>query len=77
MADKKAGIEIDGKDATQANHKDDGRNVLYQDGHVKWKRGPDALDPDEDDDQIGKPYDRSFTDWWSDPPWYDEKTYGY
>jgi prepilin-type processing-associated H-X9-DG protein len=72
MADKKAGIEIDDSNAALANHKDDGRNVLYNDGHVKWKAGPDGLDPDPDNNAIGRPYTRSYTDWWSDPPWYEE-----
>ena len=71
LADKKAGISLD-THATRANHKDDGRNVAYHDGHVRWVRGYDALDPDPDNDTIGKPYERTFDDWWSDPPWYEE-----
>jgi len=75
LADKKAGTEIGSanNDPTKANHKDDGRNVLYQDGHVKWQRGPDALDPDPEDDRIGWPSARDYADWWSDPPYYGER----
>lgn len=71
FADKKAGIPLTGH-ATRAAHKDDGRNVAFKDGHVKWQMGTDALDPDPDDDNTGRPYERDFDDWWSDPPWYDE-----
>jgi prepilin-type processing-associated H-X9-DG protein len=74
LADKKAGTAIGGpgNPAKLANHGDDGRNVLYQDGHVKWKAGGDALDPDEDDDAIGPPGEPRYSRWWSDPPYYDE-----
>ncbi|MBN1916755.1 MAG: hypothetical protein JW889_02500, partial [Verrucomicrobia bacterium] len=68
LADKKAGQRTD----RRASHSDDGRNVLYQDGHVKWKAGPDALDPDEDSDEIGAPAKASYRKWWSDPPYYGE-----
>ncbi len=75
LADKKAAydIEDDGPNSpTQANHKAAGRNVAYQDGHVKWKAGAKALDPDEEDDDVGKPDAKNYADWWSDPPWYGE-----
>jgi hypothetical protein len=72
LADKKAGITIGGDEAQWANHRDDGRNVLYNDGHTRWKSGSDPLDPDEDSDRIGKPDAIDYTDWWSDPPWYGE-----
>jgi prepilin-type processing-associated H-X9-DG protein len=68
LADKKAGIEA----TADSNHKDDGRNLLYQDGHVMWKAGADAVDPDEEDDDVGKPDAKDYADWWSDPPWYGE-----
>ncbi len=68
LADKKAGTELtDG-----SNHRTDGRNVLYHDGHVRWKAGPMPLDPDETEDRIGKPGARDYVDWWSDPPYYGE-----
>ena len=85
LADKKAGSNIasyivdtegkryEGKNpVSKANHRDDGRNVLYQDGHVKWRAGIRAIDPDEDDDEVGEAYLRDYTDWWSDPPFYGE-----
>jgi hypothetical protein len=72
VADKKAGIEIKDDLVELAAHKDEGRNVLYQDGFVKWVPGGGALDPDEDDDKIGKPNADDYTKWWSDPPWYGE-----
>ena len=71
-ADKKAGIEIKGADIEKANHKDEGRNLLYHDGHVKWKEGAKALDPDGEDDEVGKPGAKGYADWWSDPPFYAE-----
>jgi prepilin-type N-terminal cleavage/methylation domain-containing protein/prepilin-type processing-associated H-X9-DG protein len=70
LADKKAGWAITTADAKNYNHKDDGRNVLYQDGHVKWKAGEKALDPDEDDDVIGPVSYTAYKKWWSDPPFY-------
>ncbi|MBN1917677.1 MAG: DUF1559 domain-containing protein [Verrucomicrobia bacterium] len=74
LADKKAGTEIGspGNAANCANHKDDGRNVMYQDGHVRWKAGPGALDPDEDDYSVGAPHKADYTRWWCDPPYYGE-----
>ena len=75
-ADKKAGCAIEDDSevnpTAMANHKDDGRNTVYLDGHVKWKAGPGALDPDEDDDDIGDPDADEYSDWWSDPPYYRE-----
>ena len=74
LADKKAGIGL----TKRSNHKLDGRNVLYHDGHVRWKPGPRALDPDEalssdeDDDAIGAPGAADYCAWWSDPPYYGE-----
>jgi prepilin-type processing-associated H-X9-DG protein len=79
LADKKAGIELKDDDARLANHHDDGRNVAYHDGHTRWIAGAGALDPDADDDAVGKPDAADYKAWWSDPPWYregmeDEKT---
>ena len=74
-ADKKAGISL----TKRSNHKTDGRNVFYQDGHVKWKAGKNALDPDEaspsgeGDDAVGNPGATDYTAWWSDPPYYGER----
>ncbi|MBN1918681.1 MAG: DUF1559 domain-containing protein [Verrucomicrobia bacterium] len=68
LADKKAAVRAD----ERSSHKDDGRNVLYNDGHVKWKASPGALDPDERHDEIGTPGARSYRRWWSDPPYYGE-----
>ena len=68
LADKKAGVRAD----ERSNHKDDGRNVLYHDGHVKWKAGANPVDPDEDDGVIGLPGSGSYRQWWSDPPYYGE-----
>jgi prepilin-type processing-associated H-X9-DG protein len=68
IADKKAGVALTKRSA----HKLKGRNVAYHDGHVKWKAGPDALDPDQDDDAVGKPGAPDYRDWWSDPPYYGE-----
>ena len=67
-ADKKAGVGL----TKRSNHKTDGRNVLYQDGHVKWNAGTQAVDPDEDDDEVGTPGADNYTAWWSDPPFYGE-----
>lgn len=74
LADKKAGLPIGHPDnpPDKAAHKDDGRNVLYQDGHVKWRSGKMALDPEPEDDQIGAPDAKDYTAWWSDPPYYGE-----
>jgi hypothetical protein len=74
LADKKAGVAIGslGNPVKKANHKDDGRMVLYQDGHVKWKSGKKPLDPEPEDDQIGAPGAKDYSAWWSDPPFYGE-----
>lgn len=74
MADKKAATQIGSStnDATMANHKDDGREVLYQDGHGKWKPGKDGLDPDPDDDDVGQKNQTSYVGWWADPPFYGQ-----
>jgi len=75
FADKKAGTEL----SPLSNHKDDGRNVLYNDGHAKWQtafgwssdgHAPfTLLDPDPEDD-VADPAE--WADWWSDPPYYRE-----
>ncbi len=71
LADKKAGKEMTRRSSHW--HLDAlGRNVLYKDGHVKWKVGIKAIDPDEDDHEVGKPDARDYTAWWSDPPYYGE-----
>ena len=70
VADKAAGPQITNATKNNMNHKDDGRNVLYQDGHVKWKAGKDGLDPDESDDDIGDDSYVNYNNWWSDPPFY-------
>jgi len=74
MADKKAGYPIGhvNNPATMANHKDEGRHVLYHDGHVEWKAGIRSLDPDETDDEVGPPGAKDYRAWWSDPPFYGE-----
>jgi prepilin-type processing-associated H-X9-DG protein len=72
MADKKAGREMTDLSAHQYKGEPHGRNVLYQDGHVKWKSGKKALDPEPDDDEIGAPDAKDYTAWWSDPPYYGE-----
>jgi prepilin-type processing-associated H-X9-DG protein len=76
LADKKAGITIEGDDLKQASHGGKGRNALYLDAHVDWIRGVDALDPEELDDQVGKPDADDYRAWWSDPPWYGERMQG-
>ncbi len=69
LADKKAGVALTDK----SNHKRDGRNVLYNDGHVKWKAGEAALNPiaagwdETEEPDMGDP-----RAWWSDPPYYGE-----
>ncbi len=70
-ADKKAGPKggPTNDEVIKFNHKRDGRNVLYQDGHVAWKAGTKkGLDPDEDDDEVGDPDYEAFRVYWSDPP---------
>jgi hypothetical protein len=71
LADKKAGVAMTPK----ANHwygGAGGRNVAYRDGHVKWKSGADALDPDEQSNAIGARRADDYSEWWSDPPYYGE-----
>jgi prepilin-type processing-associated H-X9-DG protein len=68
LADKKAGVALTERSA----HGGNGRNVFYNDGHVKWAAGGGPLDPDEDDGTIGSPTAADCTDWWSDPPYYGE-----
>jgi prepilin-type N-terminal cleavage/methylation domain-containing protein/prepilin-type processing-associated H-X9-DG protein len=70
LGDKKAGPLIDNSNKNDMNHKDDGRNALYQDGHVKWKPGKRGLDPDEADDTVGGPTSNNYGSYWSDPPFY-------
>jgi prepilin-type N-terminal cleavage/methylation domain-containing protein/prepilin-type processing-associated H-X9-DG protein len=71
LADKKAGTTATATQAKDYNHKDDGRNVLYQDGHVKWKAGVEkGLDPDDDDDAVGTNSQTQWPGFWSDPPFY-------
>ena len=72
LADKKAGIKIDDENARLFNHRKKGRNVLYNDGHVKWIAGVAPLDPDADDDETGKPNADDYKAFWSDPPFYGE-----
>lgn len=69
-ADKQAGVEITDANKNDFNHKEDGRNLLYQDGHVKWKSGKRAIDPDETDDAVGTPGNYPWGGFWSDPPFY-------
>jgi prepilin-type processing-associated H-X9-DG protein len=71
IADKKAGTRIGGpgNPVKLSNHGDDGRNVAYHDGHVKWTAGPGALDPDPDDNTVGDPAASDYHLWWSDPPY--------
>jgi len=68
LADKKAGVVL----TKRSNHKLGGRNVLYNDGHVKWKPDTGAVDPNADDDAIGAPGAKDYRAWWSDPPYYGE-----
>jgi prepilin-type processing-associated H-X9-DG protein len=68
LADKKAGVEL----TDESNHKRHGRNILYNDGHVAWKAGPDPVDPDPETDRIGESGASHYTDWWSDPPYSSE-----
>jgi prepilin-type N-terminal cleavage/methylation domain-containing protein/prepilin-type processing-associated H-X9-DG protein len=75
LADKQAGREIEAYGSVEIsdfNHNDDGRNVLYNDGHVKWKPGAKPLDPDEDDDDVGDDGASHYLDWWSDPRFADQ-----
>jgi len=74
MADKKAGYPVGHAEnpAAKANHRDDGRNILYHDWHVRWEPGMRALDPNEMDDEVGAPDAADYHAWWSDPPFYGE-----
>jgi prepilin-type processing-associated H-X9-DG protein len=60
LADRHAGKKL----TTGSNHKMDGRNVAFQDGHVRWVAGKAVLltDPDNSDT---KSKDKS---WWSERP---------
>jgi prepilin-type N-terminal cleavage/methylation domain-containing protein/prepilin-type processing-associated H-X9-DG protein len=69
-ADKQAGVLITDTNKNDFNHKEDGRNLLYQDGHVKWKSGKNGIDPDESDDIIGPPTWGPWPGYWSDPAFY-------
>jgi hypothetical protein len=84
LADKKAGLPIDAawgcpRDKV-ARHFERrflrgrryGRYVAALDGHVELIMSEDALDPDPADAVIGPPGAITYTDWWSDPPFYDE-----
>jgi len=68
IADKKAAVEL----TELAAHHGLGRMVLYADGHVEWIEDARALDPDEEDDNVGKPDAEDYADWWSDPPYCGE-----
>jgi hypothetical protein len=73
LADKKAGIPmVKGFGHMSFEGEPNGRNVLYKDGHVKWKVGGKAIDPDEESDTIGAPGAADYRAWWSDPPYYGE-----
>ena len=78
LADKKAGIEVTGPAVKKVAHEAQGRSVLYNDGHVEWERGIEALDPDPENPETGKPgalgaqSAPDYSDWWSDPPFYAE-----
>jgi prepilin-type processing-associated H-X9-DG protein len=60
LADRHASKEL----TKESNHKEDGRNVAYQDGHVKWVSGREKLytDPDNPDTKINTQC------WWSERP---------
>jgi len=68
FTDRKAGSGL----IDLSNHRREGRNAAYLDGHVKWKADAKALDPDAVDDDVGAPDELNYVDWWSDPPWYAE-----
>ncbi len=72
LTDKKAGSYMTSQSSHWYGWGAQGRNVLYQHGHVKWKAGTKPLDPDPADDEIGAPDATDYTDWWSDPPHYAE-----
>jgi len=58
IADRKATLVLD----STCNHKMDGRNVAFADGHVKWVSGRKKLltDPDNSDPKINN------QSWWSE-----------
>lgn len=58
LADRKATVDAD----SASNHKMDGRNVAFADGHVKWVSGKKKLltDPDNPDTKINT------QSWWSE-----------
>ncbi len=60
LADRPAGKEL----TEDSNHGLDGRNVAFQDGHVKWISGKEKLltDPDNPDPKINAQI------WWSERP---------
>jgi hypothetical protein len=73
LADKKAGVTMTAESAHKSRQgKPHGRNVLYHDGSVRFNKHTGGLDPDPEDDNVGKPGARDYTDWWSDPPFYGE-----
>jgi len=75
LADKKASVAmVKGFGHRWPEGKPQGRNVLYRDGHVSWKAGAMAIDPDEESDTIGTPDAADYRAWWSDPPYYGEGT---
>lgn len=60
LADRTATVPL----TSNANHKMDGRNAAFQDGHVKWVSGKEKLltDPDNPDSKINN------QSWWSERP---------
>jgi len=50
--------------AKRSNHKTDGRNVAYADGHVKWVSGKAPLDADPEN--AGPNAHGTGPDWWSE-----------
>ena len=60
LTDRHAGKEL----TKGSNHKTGGRNVAYQDGHVKWISGSERLitDPENPDPRVNR------QSWWSERP---------
>jgi prepilin-type processing-associated H-X9-DG protein len=60
LADRHASREL----TRRSNHKMEGRNVAFQDGHVKWISGSERLltDPENPDPKVNK------QSWWSERP---------
>jgi prepilin-type N-terminal cleavage/methylation domain-containing protein/prepilin-type processing-associated H-X9-DG protein len=58
LADRRATVDAD----STSNHKMDGRNVAFADGHVKWVSGKKKLltDPDNPDTKVNT------QSWWSE-----------